>query len=296
VQSAAGLSTNRFDKEIAFSSVMEEAGFILVAHAVDFGSGFRPVLHEHRGGAGAWVTIRAGLVNLGLANKACEATWLAGLTLADVQGFFDLNVNELRPLAVFLQEDLNELGTELLKRGFSTPGEFVEAVVDQGATGMVAQLVETFPLTFNDQYEVGGQRVCFFKKAQLVVSELFMRFNEENERFNFTDVNNLTAFVDNVVVAMMRLNGCIDVNDSALSARLDAGECIEKGSEEEVALRARAVTATELIVEWVNDFVVSIGPPVLNAQRLCNWLWGGLGKHPANRKYPRHLTPSTSFY
>jgi hypothetical protein len=86
------------------------------------------------------------------------------------------------------------------------------------------------------------------------------------------------------------------VNDSALSARLDAGECIEKGSEEEVALRARAVTATELIVEWVNDFVASIGPPVLNAQRLCNWLWGGLGKHPTNRKYPRHLTPSTSFY
>lgn len=43
--SAQGLSTNRFD-ELEFSSDIDEAGFIMIAHALDFGSGFRPLLHK----------------------------------------------------------------------------------------------------------------------------------------------------------------------------------------------------------------------------------------------------------
>jgi hypothetical protein len=63
----------------------------------------------------------------------------------------------------------------------------------------IARLVEVFPLTFNDEYVVSGQKVCFYnKKAQLVMSEIFMRFYKEDESFNFPDIDNLTSFVDNV--------------------------------------------------------------------------------------------------
>ena len=288
-----GLSTNRFDKEIDFSSVDEEAGFILVAHAVDFGSGFRHILHEHRNGAGAWVTIRAGLINLGQANPSCEAQWLAALTLEEIKDMFDLKVESLLLLAKYLQEDLNELGRELIERGFKNPGKFIGSIAEHGASYMVEKLVEFFPLTFKDEYVVNSQEVCFYKKAQLVVSEIYMRFYNEQERYNFVDIDNLTAFVDNVVVAMMRQHECIMVNDCTLTERLNSGIYIDKGSEEEVALRASALTATEHIVILLNK---KHGNKVVNAQRLCNWLWGGLGKHPENRKYPRHLAPSTSFY
>ena len=69
--SSHGMSTNRFS-EISFPSHADEAGFIFIAHALDFGSGFRPQLHQHRNGQGAWLTIRAGLINLGRIDPTLE--------------------------------------------------------------------------------------------------------------------------------------------------------------------------------------------------------------------------------
>jgi hypothetical protein len=88
VESSDGLSTNRFH-ELSFPTEEDEAGFILIAHALDFGSGFRPQLHKHRGGSGAWLTIRAGLVSLGKENPTCDANWLRSLTRDDIIRHFD---------------------------------------------------------------------------------------------------------------------------------------------------------------------------------------------------------------
>lgn len=49
------LSTNRFDKEIPFPSLEDEVGFILIAYGLDFGSGFRNILHGARDGQGSLV-------------------------------------------------------------------------------------------------------------------------------------------------------------------------------------------------------------------------------------------------
>lgn len=270
-----------------------------MAHGLDFGSGFRRLLHKFRDGKGAWLTIRAGLVRLGQKDKSCSAAWMASMSLGEVQQFFDLQVQDLLPLAEFLREDINEMGSQLLAHGYKTPGEFLEDIIADGATQMVYKLVEYFPLTFKDEYCVNNQQVCFYKKAQLVVSEVYMRFYREDERFKFKDIDNLTAFVDNVVVAMMRQNNIIVVNDKNLTEKLESEEVLLKGSEEEVCLRARALTAVEIIVDRINErekLESGIDTAHLNAQRLCNWLWGGLGKMPENRQYSRHLVPSTSFY
>jgi hypothetical protein len=304
--SVDGLSTNRFDADVSFASKWEEAGFILFAHGLDFGSGFRNVLHHARQGQGAWLTIRAGLVKMGKVNPALSASWLAGLSTSELMEYFDLggNVDELTPLATQLTVSVNEIGASILSRGFTSPGHYLENVVGCDATGgsvartrasaLVAELVATFPLTFMDEYTVNDQIVCFYKKAQLVVSELFMRFHEDfSAAFNFADVDSLTAFVDNVVVAMMRKFRTI-VCQEYIDIQIASGKYIMKGSEEEVALRAAALTAMELITLKCNELNTSGRP--LNAQRVCNWVWGCLGKKPENRSFPRHLAPSTSFY
>ncbi len=310
VFSTDGLSTNRFEKDIPFPSRKDEAGFLLVAHGLDFGSGFRQLLHKHRRGAGAWLTIRAGLINMGQQNPTCEATWLSSLTLHDVATLFDLECGgeELEPLAKQLQESIQEIGNQLTLSGFSCPGDFVVDKMKDGASGLVQSLVDTFPLTFCDEYVVNDQQVCFYKKAQLVVSEIYMRFAKEDPAFEYHDIDNLTAFVDNVVVAMMRMTGIIVCNE-VLVATISEEREILKGSEEEVALRSSALHAVELIVHHLNsntnahsligdeDHVDSTGKvKVINSQKLCNWLWGWLGKDGANRNYHRHRTPSTSYY
>jgi hypothetical protein len=309
--SGEGLSTNRFS-ELTFPSAEDEAGFIFIAHALDLGSGFRPQLHKHRGGQGAWLSVRAGLVNMGRANPSCPAAWLCSLTQADIQIFFDLIHPELEPLARYIHEDIQEIGEKLTRGGFSTPGEFVTHHVAGGAGHLVDTFVQNFPLCFRDEYVIRKQRVCFFKKAQLVVSELYMRFASEIPAFNFSDVDNMTAFVDNVVVAMMRMTGITKTADS-LAAAISSGTPILKGSEEEVALRSASLTAVELIVAALAGrcqaeppvfdcaadrlaYSWSTSSPHINAQMVCNWLWGCVGKDGDNRKYARHLSPSTSYY
>ena len=239
---------------------------------------------------------------LGSDGPTFDAAWLATLTVSDVQRLFDLcrtdqAARDLLPLSEQLCTVIHEFGTQLSRLGFATPGEyFVHRLRDSDASAvrLVAHLVHDFPVTFNDSYTVDRAPgvVCFYKKAQLVVSEVYMRF-AATELSQVTDIDGLTAFVDNVVVAMMRMTGILTVED-ALASQINREEPIAKGSEAEIALRAKALDAVEQVVARVN--AAKRQPPVLNAQRLCNWLWGCLGKAPGNRQFPRHLTPSAFFY
>lgn len=310
--SGDGLSTNRFS-EISFSTPSEEAGFIFLAHALDFGSGFRPQLHKYRNGHGAWLTIRAGLVSLGTENNSISARWLCSLSVENIKRHFDLGHAELEALALNIHEDVQEIGNNLIAAGFETPGEYVMARVEGGAAALVEDMVHMFPLCFNDEYVVRSQTICFYKKAQLVVSELYMRFASEISVFNYHDVDHLTAFVDNVVVAVMRLYGVVKAAPE-LELSIANGIPVVKGSEEEVALRSASLTAIEIVVSRLNtkfggavdnpgeggagrlQQAWSVTSPKVNAQMVCNWMWGCEGKAGVNRQFPRHLTPSTSYY
>ena len=249
--SGDGLSTNRFP-EIEFQSTDDEAGFIFIAHAIDFGSGFRPQLHQSRNGQGAWLTIRAGLVNMGKICSNSNANWLSSLTLEDIKSMFDLTTIHLELLAQYLLDDLHEIGNVLTSLNYSTPGAFIMENVSIGASALVGRFVELFPLCFRDQYTIREQEIYFYKKAQLVVSELYMRFAPENEMFNFPDIDKLTAFVDNVVVAMMRMTG-LTITTPRLTDAISAGAPILKGSEEEVALRSASLTAVSSIVSHLSQ-------------------------------------------
>ncbi len=163
---------------------------------------------------------------------------------------------------------------------------------------MVGFLVDAFPKTFDDRYVVHDKEVYFYKKAQLVVSELYARFGKANDSYSFSDVGSLTAFVDNVVVAMLRKYEVV-LCTADLSALINSGYPIGKGSEEEVALRAAALTGVETLVQLINSRTFPENDLLskrIDARTLCNWLWGCLGKDGSNRQYPRHLAPSTSFY
>jgi len=50
----------------------------------------------------AWLTIRAGLVNLGKVDPTCAARGLSLLTSDDVARYFDLFAPELQPLVGYL--------------------------------------------------------------------------------------------------------------------------------------------------------------------------------------------------
>jgi hypothetical protein len=118
----------------------------------------------------------------------------------------------------------------------------------------------------------------FYKRAQIAANDLVLAGVAD-----FADVDDLTVFADNFLPHVLRVDGVL-VLDDALAARIDAGELIPAGSEEERELRACAVHACERLAARFG-----VAPRVLD-----NWLWNR-GLEPAYAARPAHLT-RTVFY
>jgi hypothetical protein len=119
--------------------------------------------------------------------------------------------------------------------------------------------------------------VGFWKRAQIAANDLSLAGAVE-----LADVDRLTAFADNLVPHVLRVDGVL-VYDERLAARIDAGELLPPG-EEEREIRACAVHACELIAAELG-----VPPRVLDV-----WLWDR-GQGPRYKERPRHRT-RTVFY
>jgi hypothetical protein len=270
-----------------FDSVDEEAAFILFFHALDFGSGWRLQLHKHHS-KGAFQTIKPGVENFYNSHRKLSSDELMNATKDEVAKAFGLQDNaEVEDLVQLLHQVIVELGRNTQDHGALSAyiKKKLEGASDETPAGdLVWDLVDTFPDTFDDWYIVNDQKVCLYKKSQLVVGEMFHRFSSEDDRFNFADGNKLTAYIDNVICASMRYKKVIVPCDE-LMERIESCTELAKGSEDEVALRAAAMVGIEQVVGMVT----------LSSIELGNYLWGGLGKVPDVRKFQRHAT-KTVFY
>ena len=92
----------------------------------------------------------------------------------------------------------------------------------------------------------------------------------------FAGLDRLTAFADNLVPHVLRVEGVLAYDDE-LARRIDAGELLEPGGAEEREIRACAVHACELIAPRIG-----VPPRVLDT-----WLWNR-GQEPRYKALPRH--------
>jgi hypothetical protein len=104
--------------------------------------------------------------------------------------------------------------------------------------------------------------VPFYKRAQITAADLHLALGGEGPG-RFDDLDRLTIFADNLVPHVLRVDGVL-VLDARLAARIDRGELLREGSEEEVELRACAVDAVERLVERM---------PKVTAADVDNTLW-----------------------
>jgi hypothetical protein len=291
---ASDPNATRIDR--SFASIQQEAGMIGLMHALDFGGGWRQELHAYHG-RGAWATVKSGVVAMFDTRPDLPAAWLAEMPFDEVERFFALEGTQaLRPFVSGLVAVCNEIGQELTRRRVGTVGEFIIAMVEEHrshpspAAALVQVLADGFPGAFDDRHTIRGRSIYFYKKAQLVVGELYHRFRGEDARFAFKDGDRLTAFVDNVISAVLRKQGMLVVSNP-LGTAIDAHQQLSSGSEQEVSLRAAALAGVEgvaLAIRARGEFLTPV--------ELGNYLWGYLGKTPAYRQYTRHATKDTVFY
>lgn len=245
---------------------------VLAGDAINFGSGYHDIVRKEPGLSGAR-TMQARLDRYLDATGPLDHRRLAAITPSDCSQIFgqELDGGALEELMTSFAIALNDLGG-FVETGGGSARKILTACENSAVA--LAQRLSVMPY-YDDVAQYRGARVAFFKRAQITPADL-----ARQGLWSFTDLHRLTAFADNLVPHVLRLDGAL-VLDPDLERRIGAGERLEAGGDEEVELRAASVVA-------VDELVARIGRPDVWAMHVDAWLWErGSGAHYKSVRRPR---------
>ena len=261
------------------------AALVIALDAINFGSGYHPLLTKRPGLSGA-VTMATSLREHAERAGGVTAADLTAVTPAGAHEIFGQPhdggpVDKLMTHVAVALEDLGRLVSE------SYDGRFVNLVDD--AHRSAARLVGVLDQLafFHDVAVWHDLEVPFYKRAQLTAADLARAFAGTGPGA-FDDLDRLTAFADNLVPHVLRVDGVLRY-EPELADYIDRGELIRAGSEAEVEIRAGGVHAVEQLCAAMTDQGQPTTPQELD---FVLWFRGGAPRYKA---VPRHRTRSV-FY
>jgi hypothetical protein len=258
--------------------------YVFTADAMNFGSGFLPQWQAEQL-ASTYKPVAAALKRRTESGGRCDARFAANATPREIGQL--LGMPEGFELAGLYARSLNELGRWVLE-GFGDYAALL-ARLDPPRHGaaLVAQLVDNLS-GFNDRAEYDGAPVYFYKRAQILVSDLHLALGGRGAGC-FDDIDALTMFADNLVPHVLRLEDVLEYSPT-LARRIERGEPLAPGCAEEVEIRAGAVQAVEALCRQLRDERSwNVCAAMLDA-----YLWN-LGQDARYKSRPRHLC-QTMFY
>ena len=237
------------------------AALSLTLNAVNFGSGWFPTLRKLEGMSG-YRTVEAAVHERGPWSSYALAAMDAG-QVADIMG-----QDPGHELMELYAAAWRELGEQV--RDFHS-GSFLHlANMGRGSAVALSEWLAGW---------AGWKDPGFFKRAQITAADL-----HRQGVVPVRDIDQLTAFADNLVPHVLRLDGVLAV-DPEVVARIERGELLEHGSRPEVELRAGAVHAVELLAQ-------AHGGTHPAAVDEALWLRGG---EPRYKAVPRHRSRTTAY-
>ena len=218
--------------------------FTIALDAINFGSGWFPVLAK-RAGLSGYRSIATACRESVLAGDPWDGAWLRGATAESLAALLgqDLAHPEVAELMGLYARAWRELGEWLERRH----GDRFESVIEgagRSAERLVRSLAE-LPL-YRDVARYDELEVPFYKRAQITAADLARVFEGEGPGA-FDDLDDLTLFADNLVPHVLRCHGVLAYS-APLAARIDAEQLLEVGSRPEVEIRAVAVEVVERLV------------------------------------------------
>jgi hypothetical protein len=263
----------------------ETLAFFLTLDSINFNSGYNPHLKK-RPGLSGYFTIACALKDCFVANGPLSAGELMHLTVTDCNRIFDQD--PANPVAAELMHHftlaLNDLGL-LLTEKYS--GRFTDLVLSAGNSAEKLMQLLMQMSYYQDIETYKGIEVPFLKRAQIAAADLHLAFAGDGWG-RFDDIDRLTIFADNLVPHVLRVDGVLHF-DSGLADRIDAGQLIPLGSEEEIEIRACGLHAVELLkAEFINQ------GSQLTSRGLDYLLWNR-GRLPRYKAVPRHRTRSVYY-
>jgi hypothetical protein len=180
---------------------------------------------------------------------------------------------------------LREVGTTLLEK---FDGDFTNIFKKTNADSqkLLSLIIENFP-SFEDSSTYKGEKVYFYKRAQLLTADIVQAFN--GEKFGkLENVSELTACADYKLPFVLRRLGIFSYSDY-LADKIDNRVQIDKDSEEEVELRANTIWVVELIKQKIKKKIAHADSIHVN-----DHIWM-LGQEKLKNDKPYHLTRTTSY-
>jgi hypothetical protein len=212
-----------------------------------------------------------------------KAAWLAEITFEKLKQI--LGGQGKLPLMEMRTRILNEAGRVLIE---DFGGKATHLVEDAGGSAVaLVRLMSEKLRSFQDWADCFGERVYFYKRAQIFAADLYGAFGGRSWGA-FGDIDELTAFADYKLPQVLRHLG-IFVYSEALARKVDEKICLEAGSCEEVEIRAHTVWTVELIRQEM-----ARAKKRLRAWEI-DWILWHLGQVSEYRKRPYHRT-LTIFY
>ena len=252
--------------------------FTLLLDAINFGSGWFPLLSK-RDGLSGYRTVATACKEAFEREGAPSSAALRETTGEDMARLLgqDAARPEVGELMSLFAEAWRDFGVWLDGAHGGSPARAV-ASAGGSAARLLAGLSE-MPL-YRDVARYDELEVPLYKRAQITAADLHRAFPDD-EWGRFDDLDRLTLFADNLVPHVLRCHGVLRY-DAGLLARIEAGRPLEVGSPEEVEIRAVALEAVERLVRAL----ASRGRPT-TAHALDGLLWNA-GQDPAIKAHPRH--------
>lgn len=233
---------------------------MLISDAVNFGSGWFPTLNkriDHATGrtVSGSITIAWALAD----HHRAQGVWTAA----------DLRVMRADALAATFGQRADHELMSLYAQALRSLGVFLG---ERAALDVVAEAghsADRFARSLADGMALFADR-GFYKRAQIAANDLALAGVAD-----FTDLDTLTIFADNLVPHVLRCEGVL-VYDEALAAHIDAGRTLPLGLWER-EIRAGAVHACDQLAA-----ALEVPPRVLDT-----WLWNR-GQDPTIKALPRH--------
>jgi hypothetical protein len=241
------------------------ADYLLALDAINFGSGWFPLLRKRQAGGRAvsgYFTVAWALADHVRAEGPPTAAWLRRVDARQIAAILDQRP-DLELMGLYAQA-LRSLGDFLGDR------RALDLVAEQGSSAeRLAQALARGMAMFDDR--------GFYKRAQILAGDLALAGVAR-----FDDLDRLTIFADNLVPHVLRCDGVLRY-DPELAGKIDAGAVLPTGGAER-EIRACALHACELISRRTG-----IAPRAID-----NWLWSR-GQAPEYKARPRHRC-RTVFY
>jgi len=182
-------------------------------------------------------------------------------------------------------EILRELGRVLLERFDGKAFKIVRSA--HGSAVTLARLLAESQSSFKDVAEYRGEKVYFYKRAQIFAADLYGTFSGESWG-HFRDMQALTAFADYKLPQVLRHVGILHY-EKRLGDRVDQKIPLEAGGVEEVEIRANTIVA----VERIRQELAGLGKNLRAFE--MDWILWNLGQEEAFKERPYHRT-ITIFY